>query len=428
MASEASVALQRQTDEAFRNLLQNPTDVSTTTDYVTLLLRAGNYEGAIAALERLLVLPGAPASLRIEIAALYAQLRSYTVAESLLNEALADRSLSDADRARAQALLGQVRAAGATSRFSGVLIMGLRQQSNPTFRTDAPQIFSNGALVNNTIRPASDSDASLGLRLQHEYDLGFKDYAALSSSGGVFLVQSNAASGRPIVAGYSSPYNLLVLDGNSGVVFRPLSSHRQLSVRPHVLGSSVQAQGAQYLTSLGLGLDVNYALSNTTGLFATLDSQRREFASRADVPAASQLNGQITSLRLRWLQSVAANQVLNAEITFRQSRAGRDFYSFSAVEPRVSYAVSYPGWFGSGSWTTTPYIAHVQRSYRGADAAVNANFARRDSEWRVGLTHSMPVTPRWTLLVTAEQVRNNANLPNFSFKNTSFGTSLIFSF
>ena len=427
-ANNAESSLQRQADEAFRNVLQNPTDFAATGTYVDLLVRAGNYEGAIAALERLMVVPGAPASLRIQVAQLYGALKSFAMAEAMLSQVLAEPGLSAADKAQAETLLGQVRSAGASSQFSGFVIFGMRQQNNATFRTESPQILSNGVLVTNTLRPQSDTDTSLGLRVSHEYDLGLQSFAVLSSGGGVFFVNSNAASGKPVVAGFSTPYNLQVFDANSGVVFNPISSNRDLTLRPHLLGSIVRAQGVQFLTSLGWGLDVNYRLGDVNGVFATLDSQRRTFAARPDVPSASLLNGQVTSLRLRTVYGVLPKQVLNAEVTFRDSSAGAGNLSFTSIEPRVSYAVSYANPFGAGDWSTTPFVGYVQRTYKAADPAVIAGTARRDAEWRWGLTQSIPIAPRWTGLATVEQVRNSANLPNYSYKNTSLSANIIYSF
>ncbi|TAG26370.1 MAG: hypothetical protein EAZ37_09125 [Burkholderiales bacterium] len=426
--SGAQSNLQRQVDDAFRNVLQNPTDFAATGSYVDLLVRAGNYEGAIAALERLTVVPGAPPALRIQVAQLYGALKSFVMAEAMLQQVLAEPGLPAADKARAETLLGQVRSAGASSQFSGFVIFGVRQQNNATARTQSPQILSNGVLLPNTLSPQSDTDTSLGLRISHEYDLGLQNFAVLSSGGGVYFVNSNAASGKPIVAGFNTPYNLQVFDANSGVVFNPISSNRDLTIRPHLLGSTVQAQGASFLTSLGWGLDVNYRLGEVNGIYATLDSQRRNFATRADVPNAAQLNGTLTSLRLRSAYGVLPKQVLNTEVTFRDSSAGVGNFSFTSIEPRVSYGVSYAGPFGAGDWSTTPFVGLVQRSYKAADPAVIAGTARRDSEWRVGLTQTIPFAPRWMGLITLEQLRNSANLPNYNYKNTSVSANVIYSF
>lgn len=75
-------SLDRQIDEAFQRVLKAPADASAGNSYATLLVKAGNYEGAIAALERQLLDPQAPPTARMELAVLYYRLGSYAMSES----------------------------------------------------------------------------------------------------------------------------------------------------------------------------------------------------------------------------------------------------------------------------------------------------------------------------------------------------------
>jgi tetratricopeptide (TPR) repeat protein len=199
----ATVPLDRQTEEVFRQVFQQPQDLSLWSKYAQLLVQAGNYEGGIAALERLLLNPDASPDIRVDIAALYFRLESYAMSEAMLNQALADGRLQGEKRAFAQSLLAAVAKRNQRSQFSGSVSFGLRHQTNPMYRTGSAQVLSAGVLgpLPANQQPQSDNDVSVGLRIQHAYDLEKQNSAAIVSGAGAYLMpitaQQRAASWWP---------------------------------------------------------------------------------------------------------------------------------------------------------------------------------------------------------------------------------------
>jgi hypothetical protein len=428
----SAVPLERQVDDAFRAMFQNPGDAGSMGRYAELLLQAGNYEGAIATLERLLVDPAAPPSVRIDIAVLYARLKSYTMAESMLREALKDPRLSPADRERAERLLGDVAARNRPSQLSGSIALGLRYNSNATFRTDAQQVYANGTLVAvpPQFRPDSDVDATVALRLGHQYDLELDRFAVVSSTLGAYLTNQKSSSGSELRAGFSDPYDLGVLEFTSGLLFSPVRGQDALTVRPHLILGQVWAQQHRFLASAGLGLDLNYRIGPRTLFDATADWQRRDYADRVDVPNAAQLDAHAVGLRGRLTHDLGAGQVVSAELALRRNRAGQASSDFDAVDGRIAYTLSYaaPMASAAGNWSTTAWLGTTRRHYGGADRSVLAGVSRRDNEWRLGLSQAVPLAPLWTGVLSLEHARNNANLPNYEFRNTSLSASVVRSF
>jgi hypothetical protein len=86
----------------------------------------------------------------------------------------------------------------------------------------------------------------------------------------------------------------------------------------------------------------------------------------------------------------------------------------------VTYVRSYASPLKSGGlWSTSVWGGVQRRSYDAADPAVDANTARRDTEWRIGVGQTVPLSDAWSLLVQLEHMKTNANLPNNESKNTS---------
>ena len=429
---DAAAVLDRQTDDAFRQVLQQPQDLGLWSKYAQLLVQAGNYEGGIAALERLLLDPNASPDLRVDIAALYFRLGSYAMSESMLREALADNRLQGDKRALAQALLADVAKRNQRSQFSGSIALGLRHQSNPTFRTDRAQVLSAGVLgpVAADQRPDADNDVNLGVRVQHLYDLDMQNSGTIASNFAAYVVGYQSSSGSQLSANPTKPYDLVVLDFNTGFQFKPMPAQLSgLTLRPHVILTNVSAQQHQYLRNEGLGLDLAYRPNERTFFDFTLYGQHRHFADRIDIVNANLLDGRLYSLRGRVSHEVRPGHIVTGELALRRNRAGRDFYDFDSNEAKVTYSAVYANPFAAGSyWSTAVWLGAVRRSYGAPDATVTAADTREDREWRFGVSQTVSLAPAWSLVLAAEHVRNNANLPNFRYKNTSLSGVVVRSF
>ena len=430
--TDSTTALDRQVDEAFRLVQQQPQDLAQWSRYAQLLIRSGNYEGGVAALERLLLEPNPSPELRVEIALLYFRLASYDMAESMVRQALADDRLQGDKRAVAEALLVNTTQRNKRSQIGGSASFGYRHQSNPTYRSDRDQVLSGGVLgpLAADQRPASDNDFNVGLRLQHQYDLERQNSAAIVSTLGAYVVDYRHTSGRDIQATPTKPYDLQVLDFSTGLQFKPSPAKLPgLTLRPHVLLSDVVAQGHQFLRNAGLGVDMLWRLNERTLIELGANGQHRDFASRADVTDAALLDGRLWSLRARVARETAPGQELAGEYILRHNSTARDYYDYTSHEVRVTYSIIYASPFKDSSyWTTALWVGALRRNYGGPDPAVIATDTRHDREWRLGVNQIVRITPVWNVVLTAEHARNQATLPNFRYKNTSVSASVLRTF
>ena len=73
----------READELFQQLLKDPKNVDLTFRYAQASIKAGNIEGGISSLERLLLLDRNFPGVKIQLAELYADLKSYNMARDL---------------------------------------------------------------------------------------------------------------------------------------------------------------------------------------------------------------------------------------------------------------------------------------------------------------------------------------------------------
>lgn len=421
--ADAAGGATRQADDIFRQVMLQPQDTALLIRHARQLAAAGNYEGGIAALERLLLDPGAQPELLVEVAQYYWRLGSYGMAEQLLQRALADSRLGAEQRTGAERLMREVRKRNQRNQFTGAAVLGLRHQTNPAYRTYENQVLAGGVPVAPAAnqRPDSDWDLSLGVNTRHEYDLETQNSATIASTLVAYLVDYHSAQGSTLVATPSTPYDLGLLDATVGLRFRPSPGGApSLTLRPHVAVTYLAAQWRSYLHNAGVGIDVGYDPGDRTKLVLTLDTVERDFADRIDVPNAGTLDGRLTSLRLRAVHEWRTSHFLSGEYAYRRNSTGAAFYDYDSHEARASYTFIYPSPVrGLGHWSSVLWAGLVRRGYDAADPSISSVDVRRDIERRVGLQQAIGLADQWALVLAVEHVRIGSNLPNFRFRNTS---------
>lgn len=432
-AQNASAGMQREVDEAFREVIAHAGSMDARVKYATLLVQAGNFEGGIAALEGLLLSPEAPASIRFELAVLYYRLGSYALSETYLREALADSRLDGTMKKQADALLRDVERRNRPQQLSASLMIGLRGQNNPTAASKRDPVYSLGVPVprNRDLGPKSDMDAQIWGKLDHVADLEKQNEAAIVSSLVGFANHFKSVDDHRIQAGYSKPFDLAVLAGSTGLRFKPSPSGLAgLTLRPHLLYGAALANGHSFFSTGGAGIDGNYRPTETVLWGASFEQQHFSFSSRDDIVNSAQQSGNRKTLRLRNSIETGANRFLTTELGYVDHDGRQPYTAFRGPEARISYVFSYapPLLAGSDPWTTTLSGSALRREYRGADPAVDPSTARRDTEWRASLTNAIPLSRDTALHIHIEHTKSPANLPNYSYSNTAGTLGVIWKY
>ena len=92
-------------DAAFQETLRNPADPPTLVRFATLAVKVGDLEGAISALERLLLIDGDNPEVQLELGVLYFRLGSLEAAKTYLEAARVSPRASAETKTRAASYL-----------------------------------------------------------------------------------------------------------------------------------------------------------------------------------------------------------------------------------------------------------------------------------------------------------------------------------
>ncbi|ABC23147.1 tetratricopeptide repeat protein [Rhodospirillum rubrum] len=436
LAQEAPRAnIDAQIDQAFGAVLGNPANLQIGRTYAGLLVEGGNFEGAIAALERLLLDPAADPSIRVELGILYYRVGSYGMAESYLTTALADPRVSGQVRDDAEKLLRDVKRRNAPGgKLSGAVSIGLRGQTNPTAASSAGSLSYGGTRVAipEQSRRNGDFDVFLNAGANHEWDLETQNSATVVTTGALFANHYGNAEGYDSDSVKNDPQDLVALNATTGIRFKPSPADvPDLTLRPYIGASELLLSGNQYMASAGGGLDIAYAFNGGATLVgATYDIRRTFFEERADISESGGQSGYEQYLQLNAVQEVAPLNIVSLNLTLRDHNADRPYFDYQGVEARVSYGLSYRnplGW-DEGFWTSSVYGGPVWRAYQGPDPVVDPARTRKDVEWRVGASQAVPITQAVSFLLGVEYTTTDSNLPNYSYNNFMASSSFVFNF
>src|SRR5882672_8512769 len=91
---EPSPELRAAYDQAFQLSMQKPSDPATLAKFAELAIQVGDMEGAISALERLLLIDGEQADVKLELGVLYYRLGSLEAARMYLESARTSKQAS----------------------------------------------------------------------------------------------------------------------------------------------------------------------------------------------------------------------------------------------------------------------------------------------------------------------------------------------
>ena len=402
--------VQERLDALFERMMDDPADLDTTFAYARLATEAGDYEAAITAYERLLIINPDLPRVRYELGVLYYQLKSFDLARVYLQRALAGDDVPPDVRARATQLLGQVEQTTVRSRFSGSLGGGVRYQTNANSGTSSPIIRARGEDAQLTSAASGRGDANIffnGL-LRHSYDLQTENDASIESDLLGYITHQF----------HESALNLGVVEGRSGVRFRPMGDD-PMSIRPFILLGGITLGDNWYSNAAGFGLDAARPITSNLALEGTLDERHVRFYNAGTQTTLSDSTGWQTGVQLRGRYTIAADQVATLDFAVRNADAQKSSAAYTEYSITAGYTWRFPapGDLTELPWSLTASAGRVMTDYGGPDPLIDPRVTRRDRQWRLSLTPTVPLAPQWSGYAQFEQDLTSSTLPNFKYNN-----------
>lgn len=416
---------------------KDPQDYEATYRYVTLCTQARDYEGAIGALERLLMFNPRLSRAEKALGFLYARLGSYGLAAQHLRAALAAGDLDPAQTAQIKAQLPEIEKQTESSRLSLRLHAGLRAQSNANF-FPTNNLFQVGGigLPSASASRQGDVNAFQLVLAAHDYD---------------FDNQSGDRVETRVIAYATEQFRLpqfsvTLFGGSVGPrFFISQDVINGFSVRPYLTGAVSTLGSTSYLNAGGGGVGFRGDLApgvmiepgvEMRGLWVNRDLNTgggggyypfgfRPYSTLSTLATGDVLTGYVAG-------SYALTDVIAFEGRGAYSRANANFGPQSSdqvdLQTMVKFEFDPPNVMFPRRWTIAPYGRFTHLAFDAANPLVNASIARRDAAWTGGVMLDAPVTEWFGFAGNVEYVRNISNITNFSMQNlsVSFGPTARF--
>ncbi|MGE0745656.1 MAG: surface lipoprotein assembly modifier [Rhodospirillales bacterium] len=405
-------------EAAFQAMLRDLADPSLSFRYAQLATEAGEIAGAIAALERLLLLNPALDNIRLELALFYYRLGNNALAKSYAERALASPLLPPDVRPRAERLIADIDRGLSRHLFTGELAAGARYDSNVNGGPSS-QTVRGGGLDIPVVAGQPDGDwglfaSALG---QYAYDLGTQKRDRID-------VNAYAYSLRYLDRG---DFDLDILALDAGVWLYPFAGAlERVGIRPHVGYTHVFLERQTYLRLYGGGLTVQAPIGDTLIAEATGQGRIQDYQDSDRRPATEDQNGVETAVTasLAWQPAAHSLLVLQGQYVFDD--AARDYVANHDRGVTLTWRFSYaaPGGLTAEPWSTAVTGRYRDIVYDAPDPLVDPAVTRRD--WRREFSVSTTV-PLWRALaanVSYQRTDNDSNLENYAYSNNAVWMNL----
>lgn len=421
-------ALEQEYEEAFQELFRDPGNLEKTFKFAELAVKVGNYETAISALERmLLVNPNLP-RVRLELGVLYFRLGSYQISKTYLTRALEGPNVPDSVRERVEVFLAEIDKRLTPHGWSGSIYAGLRLQMNANAGPSTPAVKANGAdaTLSDEFLAKRDENIFFSGNLKHTYDFQTQNGAILETDYTGYISQQHR----------EKTLDLGLISIETGPRFTTSPGFLTDSTyRPYAAFSVVGLEHARYLTTYGLGIEGTKTINDKLAANAVLERKKKRYRTSNSRPTADLQNGSVTRLQMGLRYARSQTDLVSVTGQYASTDALEEFHSNEEMQATLAYTKQHnsPEWIPypivkQSPWTTTLSGARVVSTYGGPNDAVLPGSTRRDGEWRWGLITTIPVSKDWSLIANVQRIIVDSNISNFEYVNEIFSVGAAWRF
>ncbi|MBN9090435.1 MAG: tetratricopeptide repeat protein [Reyranella sp.] len=394
---------------AFEEMLRKPADPPTLLRYAELAVKAGNLEGAISALERLLLIDPDLPHVRLELGVLYYRLGSYEAARGYLESARDTGRGQPAVAEPAERYLAEIHAR--TRRFSlgGELLGGVRYSSNANSGpVGTIQSFGSSVVPSPNISRQSDWGVVAAAALQGRYDLGRQDNGAFEADLSLYGARQFSVASA----------NVALVDLFAGPRFSPFEGFASsVSLKPFFTGRYVAVHDLTAYWAWGAGVEASIPVAPGSTVDLTGFGRRREYVSNADAPTNNNSTGNegVVAAAYRLEVTKQVTVTLAGNFTRYVAVVPSENYWEYGLSAALNVRFADPIWASSRLWRLVLSADVAWANYDRPDPAVDPARVRSQNDYNFGLVLAVPVNDQFSIVAQGAYTRRDASIANYAY-------------
>jgi hypothetical protein len=397
-----------------QQMMANPGDLDLAFQYAELSAQAGDYEGAISTLERMLIYAPNTPRLQLELGILYYKIGSYDVARSYFATVLANPNVPPSIASQVRVYIQQVAVEAEPPPFSGSWYTGIRWQSDANSAPANTTVTLNGIdfTLDDTAVAASDwSVLNIGT-LHYSYDL--------KNQGDRIEFD---------VLGYNATYfdltdiNLTFVEATLGPSFNMKRWGMDKSrLFVYGIGDEVLLGDAQYFGAGGAGARVLSFAAERSILDVRVETRIREFNNTDIRPTSTLRDGAQTRIGGSYSYLIAPGLILIVEGYDQRENADAGFYANWEFGGSAGVAWTFANPIRAEArfpWTLQAGAGGIRRKYDDPDPTINPNEREVDTTFWSRVALVLPVAETWAMIPQVEIRDQQSNYETSEFDDFS---------
>jgi tetratricopeptide (TPR) repeat protein len=395
-------------DQAFRATYEHPADVAAALNFAKVARLAGDLEGAVGALERVLIYNPDLAVVDLQLGLLYRALGSPDAARVHLQHA-DPTQLSADDRALREKTLAELDSELSRHKLAGQAAFGLGYQTNVNAGAlGAAQLAGGTPAIFNSLRARADVDAFGAVTVTHSYDLG-------DQAGDTWESRMSLYATRQFERHLD---NISVAEIETGPRFR-FGDSSVPTLRPYGVGSVFELGGQTYFVSDGGGLNSHVVLSPRWSLDGTVEMRNVSYFQSSLESSAPDYDARQSIGRLVVAFAPTSPVLITAAVQLLDYAAREAFDTYQEARLAASFTRQFtiPGL--AQPWAASLYGGPAERQYHSGDPDLPQTMRRQDGEWDLGGSLAIGLTEQTAFRLTVSQIWANSNIALYEYRNTA---------
>jgi hypothetical protein len=417
--ASAATVLNENLDTLYDKVLQDPGNLEYLQRYAQEAIIVGDFEAAISALEGMLVVAGNQPRILYELGTLYQRLGAHKVASSYLARA---RVLAASDPELMALIASYLDASDASDgeiskhNTTGIILSGLRHQSNPMASPESSEILLGGRLISLPELSTKKDDASLYLfgLLEHRYN-----WSSTTTVEGELI-------------GYASKYDKKdqldfgFVEFTLGPKTSLASTGDRWSLKPYLLARHTEVNGNNFENTWGVGFETTYVPGTSSFFQAAIQKRKLNFHDYTGSGIAPLMGGDEHRVSVLWGKEIKQGHMLNLSIFARHVDAEVDYFNFDKIDLSARYSIRFDNIFFKNNIKQSISFSATRSStdYDAPQFAIDPINKRDDNQWRLGISSVIPFSNRWELYLGVEHSTRNSNIVNYDSENELISVAL----